>query len=327
MSGKQLLRIALGALFLVALGSFMVTYQVDFTEKAVLTTFGKASGDGNAKEPGLHLKLPYPFQSVTKYDTRTRFVETRAETQLTSDEKQIIVELFCLWRVTDPLAFFRKFSNAGERADQHFFAAEGLLRDMLRSRAAAVGQFSLTQLFPPDRSPSMLAELEEMMRGGMVEAGAYGLAIEQVGVSRVLLPQETSEAVIQRMQENRNALVSEIESQGQSRAEKIRSEAELLAQTIRSFAEARAQEIRAQGDIEAKEFFAQMDEHPELAVFLKQLDLYREALMKKATLVITGQFPGLTALDPSVMTGLESGEIPNQLFMEQLGAGQDPTDE
>ena len=75
---------------------FMVTFSVRFTEAAVVTTFGKASETSvvnqDGDEAGLYFKWPYPVQSVTKYDRRVRILESRSETQLTADDRPIIVD-------------------------------------------------------------------------------------------------------------------------------------------------------------------------------------------------------------------------------------------
>ncbi|MCB9845284.1 MAG: hypothetical protein H6811_04780 [Phycisphaeraceae bacterium] len=329
------LRWIIVAIVVFALGSFMVAYTVNFTEAAVVTTFGKASEGGKPVGAGLHFRLPYPLQSVTKYDTRIRIVETRLETQQTKDDKQVIVEAFCLWRVHDPLKFFRTFSNAGVRADDHYRAAENKLRDLLRSAMALTGQFALTDLFPPNGGESMLGELELTMRSSLRTASAddqrqslddYGIEVAEVGISRVLLPTSTSQSVITRMKENRNKLVASIQAAAQAEADRIRDQASSTAKTILSFAERRAQEIRARGDIEAAGYLAQINERPDLAVFLKNLDLWRDALTKRATLVLSTSFPGLGVLQPDVLSRHPAGEIPGS-NLAQISSGELPPPE
>src|SRR3954466_12064032 len=109
----------LTGIFLIALLAFTITYTVRFTEAAVLTTFGKADETDVRKDPGLYVKWPYPIQSVTTYDKRTRVLSTKFEQLSTADSRQVVVECFCTWKVSDPLLFFRRFSNAGQRADEH----------------------------------------------------------------------------------------------------------------------------------------------------------------------------------------------------------------
>ena len=84
---------------------------VRFTERAVVTTFGKAGESSVKTEPGLGFKWPYPIQSVTKYDTRQRYSETRSEALATADNRQIIVQSFIVWEVKDPLKFFQALNN------------------------------------------------------------------------------------------------------------------------------------------------------------------------------------------------------------------------
>lgn len=326
MNARRAIQIGIGIAFLVVLGLFMVTYKVEFSERAVLTTFGEARS-GEAKGPGLHFKLPPPFQSVTKYDTRVQFVATRAETQQTADNRQVIVEAFALWRVSDPLLFFRTFSNAGDRAEEHFREAENRLRDILRSTLSVTGRFGLSDLFPVGDAPSRMGELETLMlasirRSSVGDAGnlgEYGIEVVQAGVSRVLLPQETSKAVIERMRENRNRLVRQIESAGQAEADTIRRRAEEAKRRIIAFAEARASELKARGDIEAAEFIALLDEAPELAVYMKQLDLLRNSAARRTTLILPSSAMGLEATDPTNMRG--GGLGVSQSLIRKLNGG------
>src|SRR6185295_11334456 len=102
-----------------------------------------------------------PIQSVTKYDTRTRFLQTKAEQQQTADSRQVTVEAFCTWRVSDPLQFFKSFSNAGDRAQDHYDKARSTLSANLRSALGEISRYSMGDLFTPDTKASKLAELEQ----------------------------------------------------------------------------------------------------------------------------------------------------------------------
>lgn len=312
--------ITIAGLFFLILALFMCTYTVRFTESAVLTTFGKA-GEGAIKtEPGLYFKAPFPFQNYVKYDTRTRFLQARSETQQTDDSRQIIVESFALWRVSDPLKFFQSFSNAGDRAIDHYRKAEEIVRGNLRSALSATSRFRLDQLFAPagaNGSGSQLPQLEEAVLASLVAkdpSGAsladYGLSVTEVGISRILLPESTTQAVNERMGANRDRLAAELESQGESIAEAIRSQARADAQRITAFAERRAQEIRTRGDLEAAEYLRQMQVDPELAVYLEEINFLKTALARRTTLVLPTSMPGFSLLRMDSLDGLKAGEIP-----------------
>lgn len=308
-------------LFVLAMLLYTCTYTVRFTEIAVLTTFGKASGAEAIKtEPGLEFKWPYPVQNVTTYDKRVRFVQTRSETQQTADARQIIVEAFATWRVKDPLVFFQRFSNAGERADDHFRKAESTIRDSLRSALGVTSGFRMDQLFSADEKGSKLPELEARVLSALKASTAggntladFGVEAVSVGVNRIILPEDTTNKVMDAMIENRRTLVKELESQGESRAQAIRSKAESDALRIEAFARRRADEIRALGDKEARQYYEQMNASPDLAVFLRNVDFLKTTLSRRTTLVLPDSLPGFDMLSLSGLDKLMSGK-------EKIGA-------
>ena len=314
-------------IFVGAMLAYTMTYTVRFTESAVVTRFGKAvvgSDGSNPKgEPGAHLKWFYPVDSVTKYDTRMRFLQARSETQQTADNFQIVIEGFATYRVSDPLSFYRRFSSAGPRAIDHFREAEGLLRSRLRSALGETSKYQMDELFNPTVGGSKLGQLEntvlELMSGGIGGEGGvrsgealadYGIEVTMVGIDRVVLPETTTKAVMDRMGGNRNRLASEYTSEGAALAQAIKASANADAERIRAFAQSRAKEIIAQGEQEAAQYLAQQNTHPELAIFLQNLELMRDALARKVTLVLSTDTFGLQMFNPGTAKGLDRGELP-----------------
>ncbi|MCH7745457.1 MAG: AAA family ATPase [Chloroflexi bacterium] len=53
--------------------SYMITFQVRYTETVVITTFGRPSEP--VTEPGVRMKWPWPIQRVVRYDKRERILE------------------------------------------------------------------------------------------------------------------------------------------------------------------------------------------------------------------------------------------------------------
>ncbi len=312
-----------------ALVSYTTTFDVRFTEAAVKTTFGSADESDVHSEPGLKFKLPYPIQSVTKYDTRTRFLGATSQTQQTADDRQIVVESYCLWRVSDPLKFFKRFSNAGERSIDHYKLAEDILKGYLRSAMAETSAFSLDELFTSSEEGSKLPALEtnmlEAIRHGD-ETGTKlsddGIEVVDVGIRRVVLPESTTSAVFKAMTAYRDRLATEISTQGDAVAQSIRSSAEADASRIQEFASRLAQEIRAKGDIEATSFIAQMNENPELATYIKELELLTNTFARQITVVMPGLPPGSNLLSPSALSGLKPNEIPRQSLTSKLFRGE-----
>ena len=313
---KRAVVIVVALIFLLALLSYTVTYTVRFTESAVLTTFGKA-GDGAIKSaPGLYAKWPSPIQAVTKYDTRTRFLQARSQTQQTADQRQVIVEAYCTWRVTDPLKFFQKFSNAGDRSEEHFRKAEDSLQSSLRSAIGATSRFAMSDLFTPVKGGTKIPDLEKAILGAMTTADgasldSFGLKVEDVGVSRIMLPEDTTKEVFKRMGANRDKVAQDIASQGEAAAQSIRTSARSAAETIRNFAQFLAQDIRNQGEMEATKYLKEMRNDEKLAVFLRSMDFFKVALARRTTLVFSTSTPGFGLMSPDALNSLKAGDVPS----------------
>ncbi|MEQ8771195.1 MAG: SPFH domain-containing protein [Phycisphaerales bacterium] len=320
MSGflNKALIILVALVFIGAIVLYACSFTVRFTETAVRTTFGKASDSSVITDAGFHLKWPYPVQSVTKYDRRVRLVTTRSETQQTADDFQVVVEAYMTYRVADPLLFFQRFSSAGDRSQDHYRMAEdNVLRSRLRAQLGATSAFRMDDLFTPERGGSSLPELEEQIftllsqgsEGGLSLA-EYGVEIVSVGIDRIILPEETTQRVVDRMGANRDRLADGFESEGTAQADSIRAKAEADAQKIREFALVKAAEIEARGHREAVPYLREMSSNADLAVFLAQLDFMSEARAKRATLILPTSDFGFGLFDPDVIGTLETGVIP-----------------
>lgn len=316
-------------LVLVALLSFSMAYTVRFTDSAVLTTFGRAGPSDVISTPGLRFKWPYPIQSVTSYDTRLRVLQIKLEQVQTADNRQIAVEAYCTWRVKDPLRFFQKFSNVGDRAEEHYKEAEKPLAGNLRQAVGLVSRFTLGELFSGTQGGSKMADLEREMlnsfRAAAVEGetagtvsdgtssgllAVYGIEVVDLGITRILLPEETTKSVFDRMKATREGEARAIESQGLAQAQAIRSKAKADADRITAFAERLAQDIRVRGDLEAAPFLREQNERADLAVFLRSIKFMEEVKANSFTLVFSGDTPGMSIFDPNVLDSLKPGNFP-----------------
>lgn len=328
---RRLVIFLIAAVFVLALVLYMVAFTVRFTEKAVVTTFGRAS-EGEPVGAGLHFKWPYPIQSVMKYDTRVRVFQTRQETQQTQDDRQLVVQAFCTWRVTDPLQFFRRFSNAGERPIDHFREAEQSLDSSMRTAMSVVASYRMDELFTVGGAASRLPELEEQilsaMRASLAAAagadnsGAFGVEIVSVGIARVQLPQGATQPVFERITATQDRRAQEIQSRGEAERAAITSRAQASADQIRAFAERRAASIRAQGERESAQFLAQMTVAPELAVFIQQMEFVAQMVARRVTLVLPTTMPGFGPLEPGYLESAPAGQIPASGFPANWSGAQ-----
>ncbi|MAY74310.1 MAG: hypothetical protein CMJ31_06210 [Phycisphaerae bacterium] len=301
-------------LVVIAIGAFMTTYTVRFTETAVITRAGERVA--TVEEPGLKFKVPL-IDRVTTYDKRVRLLQTRSVTQQTADESQIIIEAFATWRVSEPYEFYKRFRNAGDSPEEQFEAASDILRSTLMSAMSETANYRIDELFHTESGGTKLPELEERIAnavrrgaGGEQTIGAFGIEVTMVGINRVLLPEDTTNKVIERMGANRDRLAQEIESQGQAEATAILARAESDVEKIRTFAQRRASEIIARGEAEAAEYLAAQGVNEDLAVFLQEIEFMKDSMAKKFTLVMPSTTFGMGLFSPSSLEGLASGESP-----------------
>ncbi|MCC5618901.1 MULTISPECIES: SPFH domain-containing protein [unclassified Nostoc] len=324
---QKLLKYLVAGLIVLAILAFMTTYSVRFTEKAVVTTFGKADPDTVRTTPGMGFRWPYPIQSVVKYDTRPRFVEALPQTAATRDERQIIVSAFISWRVSDPLKFYQLYGG-GSRPIEHLRMADDQLKGSLSAAMAAISQYRLDELLNA-REGSKLAELEEKIKETLISrtsAGGAGAALQEggielvrVGIFNIQMPESITSNVFEAMKAARTRIAADAVKKGEAEAESIRTKAEADSKTIMDFVRQRAEAIRSQGDREAAEYFAKMREVPELAVFLKSLELMRDGIGPQTTLVWPFSAPGMGVMNPTTAFDTRGGIVP-QIFPEPAPA-------
>ena len=94
---------------LIALAIFSSTlFVVDQRQYAIVFALGEVKEV--IKEPGLHFKLPPPFQNVMFLDKRILTLDTpEPDRFITAEKKNILVDAFVKWRIVDP-----RHARAGE---------------------------------------------------------------------------------------------------------------------------------------------------------------------------------------------------------------------
>jgi membrane protease subunit HflC len=271
-----LLGLAVAAILLIAVFSF----QLNQTETAVVTTFGRPA---QVTEPGLHFRWPFPFQRIYRFDKRIRSFEGGAgklEETTTSDGHNILVGIYVDFKIGNVEKFFVTFENITNAEDQ--------LNSWMRSaKNAAFGQYRFNQIVNTDPKQMKLTEIQNRIKDELIrKTSGYGLDILRVGINTVNVPKTVSEKVFARMIAERKLVADKYIAEGNSEARKIRIEADSERTIKLADAEAKAKEIRAEGDVEAAKSYAIFQENPELAKFLRKLDSLREIMRGRTTIVI-----------------------------------------
>jgi membrane protease subunit HflC len=302
---KNSFTILVGAAIAAVLLSHMFLYQVRYDQVAVRTTFDKADETSVQATPGLKWRLPWPIHKVTHYSKRLQLLEDRIEELQTADGKSVIVRTYLTWRIANPLDFYITLKEPGEATRQ--------LSSRLREIRGVISRYRLDELVNLDRDRLRLATIEEEARTALdtsLADSGYGLAVESVGISKIVLPEATTEKVFETMIKTRERLAENALQEGQAQASAIRSEAQSARDRILAFAERRAQAIRSQGDREASAEYGQFARNEEFAIFLRKVEALEKMLDHNTTFVLSadslgvldwfGREPGGTAAAGSV---------------------------
>ncbi|HOW72365.1 MAG TPA: SPFH domain-containing protein [Phycisphaerae bacterium] len=270
-----------GALLASMLVLYMVTFQVRFSEVAVVRTFGQIKEGGVIKEPGLYWKWPWPIQRVERYDNRIQTASTTGEETPTRDGKNVIITTTVNWRIDDPKQFSIRCKSMKE--------AENFIKLRVRNdQKTVIGKYDFRNFvsIEPTELKRDAIEAEIAKAVAAVAQELYGLRVERVGIEAFQVPQEVSKSVIEAMKKERQAKAQQYTSEGESEAKQIKDTAESIAGTITTFADRKAAAIVAEGQKRAVEYNRVFREDPELAKWLLQVENIPAALGDRATLVI-----------------------------------------
>ncbi|MBE6380615.1 MAG: protease modulator HflC [Lentisphaerae bacterium] len=257
------------------------TYQVNSTEFAVVERMGVMQD--TQPEPGLHFRLPYPFEKITKYDKRMHCFggsEGQIEETATKDKKNILVGIFITYKISDPQVFAKRMTT--------FKKAESELNIWMRgAKTMAFGKYDLNQILTTNKGDMKLNAIAEEIKADIAKkAQPYGLEICSAGITTLNVPEAVSSSVFERMNQDRKSEVEKLLSEGEKKASEIKTAAEVEQLEIIANAEAHAKMIRSEGDVESAKAMEVFKQDPALAAFLLRLDSLREIMKGKTTLVL-----------------------------------------
>jgi membrane protease subunit HflC len=257
--------IAIVAIAMLAVLS-QATFVVSEPELAVMFRFGEIIRADFA--PGLHFKIPI-YNDVVKFEKRILTINNPSENFLTNEKKNLIVDFFVKWRITDAAQYYRATAGNENIAEQRLIE---IIKDGLRAEFA---KRTIQQVVTAERS--------ELIGGMLARAGPtareLGISIVDVRVKRLDLPDEVSDSVFNRMRQERGRVASQLRAEGAEASERIRAEADRQRTVILAEAYRDAERQRGLGDARAAEIYAQAYEHnPEFYAFYRSMRAYRESI-------------------------------------------------
>jgi membrane protease subunit HflC len=225
------------------------------------------------KEPGLYAKIPL-LDNVRYFDTRILTIDSaEPERFLTSEKKNVLVDLFVKWRIIDVRNYY--VSVGGDEAR----ARTRLLQTINDSLRAEFGNRTVHEVVSGERDKIM----ELMRQRANEDAQKIGVQVLDVRMKRVDLPQEVSESVYRRMEAERKRVANELRSTGAAESEKIRADADRQREVILAQAYRDAQRVKGEGDARATAIHAAAYQaNPEFFSFYRSIEAYKQSFKNKS---------------------------------------------
>jgi modulator of FtsH protease HflC len=251
-------------------------FVVDQRQYAIVFALGEVKQV--ISEPGLHFKLPPPFQNVLFLDKRILTLDTpEADRFITAEKKNILIDAYVKWHIVDPRLYFVSFGGEERRAqDRLSQIVKAALNDEITKR-------TVREVIAGERGKVMDAIREKVFE----EAKQIGVDIIDVRLKRVDYVEQINNSVYDRMKSERARVANELRSTGAAESEKIRADADRQRTVILAEAYRDAEIIRGDGDAKASQIYAQaFGQNPEFFKFYRSLEAYRTSFKNRSDMLV-----------------------------------------
>ncbi len=253
--------IALAVLLVVASASLFTVSQ---TEQVLITQFGQPIRV--ISQPGLNARIPF-MQTVISFDRRLLDYQIPGEEVILNDQRRLIVDSFTRFRIADPLLYYQ---------------AVGSAENAIRARLDSVVTSSLRRVLGNETLLNVLSaervRIMGLVRGQVAdEMKAFGVVIEDVRLRRADLPEENTNAILQRMKSERDRIAKQARAEGDEASARIKADADRDRTVLLAEARAQSDRLRGEGERQSTKIFADAyQQDPEFFKFYRTLQAYRE---------------------------------------------------
>jgi membrane protease subunit HflC len=267
--------------YLIALAIFVwivssTLFIVDQRQYAIVFALGEVKEV--ISEPGLHVKLPPPFQNILFLDRQILTLETpETDRFITAEKKNILVDAFVKWRIAKPKLYFVSFNGDEQRArDRMSQIIKAALNDEITKR-------TVREVISGERDKIMGAIQQKVAK----ESEQIGIEIVDVRLKRVEYVEQINASVYDRMKSERLRVANDLRSKGSAESEKIRADADRQRTVLLAEAYRDAEKIRGEGDAKASQIYAQaFGQNPEFYKFYRSLEAYRTSFKNRSDVMV-----------------------------------------
>ena len=288
---------------LIAVVLFSAAYIVPEGQQVVIRRFGEPIGEP-VTEPGLKFRVPF-IDEVKRYEKRFLEWDGKVTEIPTKEKRNILVDTYARWRITDPLVFLKRFEFESRAQARLSGILNGETRD-------AVARHDLAELIRTTdreevRDESLIEEeagsglepiqfgreviRQEILKNAQARVVDLGIEILDVQFKRVNYVKDVRTSVYERMIAERRRIADRYRSEGEGEASRIRGDKDRELKRIQSEAYRRAQEIVGEADAKATEIYAkaynQSADSRAFYEFLKTMESYGETFDEETWMVLS----------------------------------------
>ena len=268
-------RIILVVAVLIAILLSSSLYTVKETQVALKLRLGEIVSIEN--EPGLKFKTPF-VNNVVRFDKRIQTLDSAAESFLTVEKKNVVVDSFVKWRIVDTQKFY--ISTGGAMAQANLRLAQNN-QDALRS------EFSKRTIIEviSDEREAIMASVKAKLKA--IAEDEYGIEVVDVRIKRIELSQEVRNSVYSRMETERKGLANKYRANGAEEAEKLQAFADKERTIILANAYRDSEKIRGEGDaISASNYAEAYSQDSEFYSFYRSLESYKKSFSEQGDILV-----------------------------------------
>ena len=269
------------AVFVLVVVIFIINlsfFTVSQTEIVLITQFGQPIRV--IEDPGLHAKIPF-MQTAISFDRRLLDYEAPQEEVILGDQRRLIVDSFTRYLITNPLQYYQ---SVGPTEDGIQARLNSVVTSSLRR---VLGSESLLNVLSAERARIMGAirgQVNDEMKG-------FGVSVVDVRIRRADLPEENTEAILQRMQSERKRVAAQARAEGAEVSARIRADADRQKTVLLAQAKSDADKLRGEGEAQAIAIYADaFQRDPVFFATWRTLQAYKAAFaLGKSRLVLSPQ--------------------------------------
>ena len=255
-------------------------FTVNETETAIVTRFSKPKQQ--ILSPGPHVKLPYPFDAVIRFDKRLTLFDHEPTEFLTLDKKNILIDIYAVWKIEDEYKFLttvRTFSNA-----------EARMLDMITAiTGEVVGSYPLKNFINTDTKEVKLSDIDNKILEPCrkVADDSFGIDIVDIRINSFNFPEQNRLSVTKRMKAERYRIATQYRSEGEEEALKLNAATDFEVRKILAEANKEADLIRGTAEAEQLRIYGEtFTKDPEFFEFLRTLETYDSIADSNTTFIM-----------------------------------------